>query len=40
MILSEYQAKREELDAKMQQLNEQESEKKMELSMINIVSII
>ena len=33
MILSEYQAKREELDAKMQQLNEQESEKKMELSI-------
>ena len=33
MNLSEYEAKRQELDAKMQKLNEMESEKKMELSI-------
>jgi hypothetical protein len=33
MILSEYEAKRQELDAQMQKLNEMESEKKMELSI-------
>ena len=33
MQLSEYEAKRQELDAKMQKLNEMESEKKMELSI-------
>jgi hypothetical protein len=33
MQLSEYEAKRAELDAKMQKLNEMESEKKMELSI-------
>ena len=33
MLLSEYEAKRQELDAKMQKLNEMESEKKMELSI-------
>lgn len=33
MVLSEYEAKRSELDAKMQKLNEMESEKKMELSI-------
>ena len=33
MQLSEYEAKRQELDAKMEKLNEMESEKKMELSI-------
>ena len=33
MVLSEYEAKRAELDAKMEKLNEMESEKKMELSV-------
>lgn len=33
MELSTYEAKREELDAQMQKLNEMESEKKMELSI-------
>lgn len=33
MVLSEYEAKRHELDAQMQKLNEMESEKKMELSI-------
>ena len=33
MKLSEYEAKRKELDAQMQKLNEMESEKKMELSI-------
>lgn len=33
MILSEYEAKRADLDARMQELNAQESEKKMELSI-------
>ena len=33
MLLSEYQAKREELDRKMEELNSQEAEKKMELSI-------
>ena len=33
MVLSEYEAKRAELDAKMEKLNEMESEKKMELSI-------
>lgn len=33
MELSTYEAKRQELDAKMQKLNEMESEKKMELSI-------
>lgn len=33
MILSEYQAKREDLEKEMQALNEAESEKKMELSI-------
>lgn len=33
MILSEYEAKRADLDTKMQELNMQESEKKMELSV-------
>lgn len=33
MNLSEYEAKRSELDEKMQDLNHQESEKKMELSI-------
>lgn len=33
MKLSEYEAKRQELDAKMQKLNAMESEKKMELSI-------
>ena len=33
MILSEYEAKRADLDTKMQDLNTQESEKKMELSV-------
>lgn len=33
MILSEYEAKRHELDARMQKLNEMESKKKMELSI-------
>lgn len=33
MVLSEYEAKRSALDEKMQQLNKQESEKKMELSI-------
>lgn len=33
MILSEYEAKRADLDTKMQELNTQESEKKMELSI-------
>ena len=33
MVLSEYEAKRQELDAEMQKLNEMESEKKMELSI-------
>ena len=33
MVLSEYEAKRQELDAKMQELNTMESEKKMELSV-------
>lgn len=33
MILSEYEAKRADLDTKMQELNAQESEKKMELSI-------
>lgn len=33
MILSEYEAKRSELDARMNQLNDMESEKKMELSI-------
>jgi cell fate (sporulation/competence/biofilm development) regulator YmcA (YheA/YmcA/DUF963 family) len=33
MVLSEYEAKRQELHKKMQELNEMESEKKMELSI-------
>lgn len=33
MELQEYEAKRQELDAQMQKLNEMESEKKMELSI-------
>ena len=33
MVLSEYEAKRQELDAKMSELNTMESEKKMELSV-------
>lgn len=33
MELSDYEAKRQELDAQMQKLNEMESEKKMELSI-------
>lgn len=33
MELSVYEAKRQDLDAKMQKLNEMESEKKMELSI-------
>lgn len=33
MILSEYQAKREELERKMQELNTREAEHKMELSI-------
>ena len=33
MVLSEYEAKRSELDAQMEKLNEMESEKKMELSV-------
>lgn len=33
MVLSEYEAKRQELDARMEKLNEMESEKKMELSV-------
>ena len=33
MNLSEYEAKRQELDAQMEKLNEMESEKKMELSI-------
>lgn len=33
MVLSEYEAKRQELEAQMQKLNDMESEKKMELSI-------
>jgi Txe/YoeB family toxin of Txe-Axe toxin-antitoxin module len=33
MVLSEYEAKRAELDKKMEELNEMESEKKIELSI-------
>lgn len=33
MILSEYQAKREELDKKMQEISDREAEHKMELSI-------
>lgn len=33
MILSEYEAKRQQLDTQMEKLNEMESEKKMELSV-------
>ena len=33
MILSEYEAKRQQLDAQMEKLNEMESDKKMELSV-------
>ena len=33
MILSEYEAKRSDLDRKMEELNERESEHKMELSI-------
>ena len=33
MNISEYEAKRQELDAQMQKLNDMESEKKMELSI-------